>query len=108
MEAIEKKIIGKYRIEIFYDEFGDSPRNWDNLGTMICFHNRYTLGDKHDYDTDDYNGWGEMEKAIIKDNDVAIILPLYLYDHSGITIATSPFGCRWDSGVYLHIQRENP
>lgn len=27
-----------------------------------------------------------------------IILPLYLYDHSGITISTSPFSCPWDSG----------
>jgi len=23
---------------------------------------------------------------------------LYLYDHSGITISTSPFDCNWDSG----------
>ena len=27
-----------------------------------------------------------------------ILLPLYLYDHSGITISTSPFSCPWDSG----------
>lgn len=27
-----------------------------------------------------------------------ILLPLYLYDHSGITISTSPFNCPWDSG----------
>lgn len=27
-----------------------------------------------------------------------IILPLYLYDHSGLTMSTAPFGCRWDSG----------
>jgi len=26
------------------------------------------------------------------------ILPLYLYDHSGITMRTSPFSCQWDSG----------
>lgn len=26
------------------------------------------------------------------------ILPLYLYDHSGITMRTSPFSCPWDSG----------
>ena len=25
-------------------------------------------------------------------------MPLYLYDHSGITISTKPFGCPWDSG----------
>ena len=27
-----------------------------------------------------------------------VILPLYLYDHSGITMSCSPFSCRWDSG----------
>lgn len=26
------------------------------------------------------------------------IHPLYLYDHSGISISMTPFGCRWDSG----------
>lgn len=28
----------------------------------------------------------------------AVILPLYLYDHSGITMNTSGFSCPWDSG----------
>lgn len=27
-----------------------------------------------------------------------IALPLYLYDHSGITMSTGSFGCKWDSG----------
>lgn len=27
-----------------------------------------------------------------------IWLPVYMYDHSGQTISTSPFSCRWDSG----------
>lgn len=26
------------------------------------------------------------------------ILPLYLYDHSGISISITPFSCQWDSG----------
>jgi hypothetical protein len=25
-------------------------------------------------------------------------LPLYLYDHSGLSISTTPFSCPWDSG----------
>jgi hypothetical protein len=86
------------RLEIHYDESADTPREWDNLAKMICFHNKYNLGDKHDYNSNDYNGWDEMKKAIIAKEDVAIIKPLYLYDHSGITIATTPFSCRWDSG----------
>ena len=28
-----------------------------------------------------------------------VILPLYLFDHSGITMNTTGFNCRWDSGV---------
>jgi len=29
---------------------------------------------------------------------VAVILPLYLFDHSGMTVSTTPFSCPWDSG----------
>lgn len=96
-EAINEKRIGEYLIEIFQDDSPESPREWSNLGKMICFHKRYSLGDKHDYNHNDYSGWDEMEKAIVKENNVAVILPLYLYDHSGITISTTPFGCNWDS-----------
>jgi len=86
------------RLKVVHDSSADSPRSWDNLGKMICFHNRYDLGDKHNYNADDYSGWEEMKKAIIKEENPAVILPLYLYDHSGISISTSPFSCRWDSG----------
>lgn len=87
------------KLRVVQDSFGDSPREWDNLGTMVCFHNRYDLGDKHSYDADDYSGWEEMEKAIRKEEGRGtIVLPLYLYDHSGVTMRTSPFNCRWDSG----------
>lgn len=89
----------KYRIEIHTDENPESPRNWENLGKMVCFHKRYDLGDKHDYDHNYYDGWEAMEKDIIKKENVAVILPLYLYDHSGITISTSSFNDRWDSGM---------
>ncbi len=93
-----EKRIGNYKIEVIQDENSNSPIEDDNLGTMICFHRRYNLGDKHNYKHEDYNGWDKMEDAIIKQEKVGVILPLYLYDHSGITISTSPFGDRWDSG----------
>ena len=85
-------------LEVTQDEYPNNPRHDDNLSTMICFHGRYSLGDKHTYKHQDYSGWAEMEKAIIKNEKPAIILPLYLYDHSGITISTTPFSCKWDSG----------
>jgi hypothetical protein len=106
----ETKVATGYTMEIFQDEDPANPRTeWDNLGTMVCFHGRYNLGDEHDYDSNDFDTWEELKKQIIKDEDPAVILPIYLYDHSGITISTSPFGCRWDSGqigfIYLSKQR---
>lgn len=57
---------------------------------MVCFHKRYDLGDKHDFTP-------ESIKKFVQRDDV-VSLPLYLYDHSGITMRTSPFSCPWDSG----------
>ena len=36
-------------IKVEQDEFASSPREWDNLGKMICWHSRYNLGDDHSY-----------------------------------------------------------
>jgi hypothetical protein len=95
-------------IEIYKDNYPSNPREWDNLCTMVCFHSRHNLGDEHDYNHQDYRNWEELKSAIIKDNDVAIILPLYLYDHSGITISTEPFSCPWDSGQigFIYVSKE--
>ena len=104
-----EKRIENYLIEVIQDESPESPREWDNLGTMICFHGRYNLGDKHDYRSGDYSGWDEQRKDIEKNENVCVILPLYLYDHSGITMKTSPFGCNWDSGQvgWIVVSKEN-
>lgn len=88
----------KFKLEIEQDSSPESPRTWDNLGTMVCFHRRYDLGDDNDYCSNNYDGWEEMKEDIIEKENVHTILPLYLYDHSGITISTSPFSCNWDSG----------
>jgi hypothetical protein len=98
MEHVNETRNGNYITRTYHDDSTESPRDWDNLGTMVCFHNRYDLGDKHNYNSNDYNGWDEMEKDIIKRENVGVILPLYLYDHSGITMNTTGFSCNWDSG----------
>lgn len=86
-------------IQLYRDQYPDSPRDWDNIGTMIAFHGRYNLGDDHDFNHRDYSGWDEMEDAILKRyGKDAVILPLYLYDHGGITMNTTGFHCPWDSG----------
>ena len=93
----------KFELEIEQDSSPDSPRTWDNLGTMVCFHKRYNLGDKTDYRSSDYDSWDELRQGIIENEGEVFMLPLYLYDHSGITISTRPFNCPWDSGQVGYI-----
>ncbi len=87
-----------------------NPRTeYHNFGTMVCFHNRYSLGDKTNIDRTQFNSWDEMEAYIIKKHKAVIILPLYLYDHSVLTISTTPFSCKWDSGQigFIYADRES-
>lgn len=88
-----------YTIEVSNDEDPMDPRvDWDNLGTMVCFHGRYNLGDKTDLNVDQFSGWDELEEYLVKKVGAVVILPLYLIDHSGLAMNTTGFGCPWDSG----------
>jgi hypothetical protein len=96
---IEK--VGKYTVKVVQDTDPLNPRvHWDNIGTMVCFHRRYNLGDKHNMDIDE-------AQEFIKRKDI-YSLPLFLYDHSGITMSTAPFSCSWDSGQvgFIYMDRE--
>ena len=98
VKAIEYK---GYTIKIYRDEDSMNPRtDFDNMTKMACSHPRYNLGDKEiskEYDRKNYNSFNKMFQDICLKEKPALILPLYLYDHSGITISTTPFGCQWDS-----------
>jgi hypothetical protein len=123
-----------YTIKVYQDEDSMNPRtDWDNACTMTCLHRRYNLGDKHHWDdsegflwdiahmddrlgrTADFNWDGVLKKWDSKNQylmeqakKINFILPLFLYDHGGITMSTGSFGCRWDSGQvgWLWISKE--
>lgn len=162
--SVHKETIGKYTIKIHTDDNPESPREWDNVGTMVCFHRRHNLGDKHDYkspsgffidlmrecppegliqivyaldapneflslnkiddledfakcSTDELRDYLEPEigssdrklHETIAHEYPGVVLPLYLYDHSGITMNTSGFSCPWDSGqvgwIYVSYEK---
>ena len=115
------KIYKDYTVTIEPEEYPTNPRDCDNLGTMSCSHSRYILGDEQ---IDDAIDWLQsmidmseesLERLAYKhkvpiysetildllydrmDEDY-IIMSLYLYDHSGITMSTTPFACGFDSG----------
>jgi hypothetical protein len=88
-----------YELVVEHDNNPMNPRtDWDNITTIFSFHKRYDLGDKTNYKSSDFNSWDEMKEQILLDYKVLLIKPLYMYDHSGITISTSSFSCNWDSG----------
>lgn len=103
----------KLRLVIEQDEFPEDPRLWDNIGTMLCCHRDYQLGDcntnreteeqlaeicrkygKSDEEIDEMT-FAEEVQFILNQDDVCG-LPLWLYDHSGISISTGRV-CPWDS-----------
>lgn len=91
-----------YHINIYYDDNAESPREmYDNLGTLYTAHRRYQPEKKFDdhFDIDKvFKGRiGNFRESFQKEY---IALPVYLYDHSGITVSTSPFSCPWDSGFF--------
>lgn len=116
-----------YKLKIVQDTFGCNPRKeWDNLGTMAYKHRNYELGEERisdpidwlqeklklsikkvrEYaDANDYSYYSDETKEWLESQflDKFIGFPLYLYDHSGITMSTTPFGCRWDSGQVGYI-----
>jgi hypothetical protein len=85
-------------LKIVHDRHSESPRVWDNLTQMIFIGAKKGLGDDHNYNGNDFYGWEQISERIKKDLDAAIIKPVYMYSHSGETISTKPFTCRWDSG----------
>jgi hypothetical protein len=121
---MEKEKYKGYSIEIEQDDCDESPREWDNLGKMVCFHKRYNLGDKTDLKNSMFNSWDELEDYLVKgttgkDHDemlylaekdrALVILPLYLYDHSGLRMSVGSFNDRWDSGQvgFIYATRED-
>jgi hypothetical protein len=102
-----------HRIEIKQDISPVNPREeWDNFGRMICFHKRYNLGDKHELDHEKESG--DFAKYI-KTNKKIVAFPVYMYDHSGLTISTNISDFRaidshgWDWGLlgWIYTTKEN-
>lgn len=90
-----------YNINIYYDGDPQHPRqDWDNLGTLYTRHRN--MQPEEDFDkhfeieevfaNDSCDFTDEFEKNYIAHR-------VYIYDHSGQRVSTSPFSCRWDSGL---------
>lgn len=98
MNLIELKRITHFNkvIKVYYDPNPINPRTeYDNVTTMVYWTNKYIIGDEYiEQCTKKY-----IEDEYASKNDrILAILPLNAYIHSGITISTGNFSCKFDSG----------
>lgn len=114
METLQ---LGKLKIKIQQDNFPLNPREeFENVGTIACWHQRYSLGDVQPrVSPDEYlvelmqqREWSLHRKYVPDDvepehvkayiNKHYFILPVYIYDHGCAILNTKSFSCPWDSG----------
>lgn len=130
VEAFETFEHAGLKVELHYDDAPEhqDPREYDNVGTMVCWHDRATLGDEQldrhtmtfevPCDRCNGEGWREIGRWNVdcakcggqgevdvhpvehfkRTRGARVVLPLYLYEHGGMTMRTTAFGDPWDSG----------
>lgn len=89
--------VGDYTLDLWWDQDTQNPReDGCNLGTLYAEHRNYKFGEKN------FDDW-EEDKC-----KMAVSLPVYMYEHSGIALGTTPFSCMWDSGQlgWIGVTRE--
>ena len=116
-----------YVYRIVRDEDPESPRDWDNLGKMVCFHLRRDLGDESprcspdeylsrlaceaDPKLADTLEWLE-ERGLDERYNRAVgrslernylFRELFLYEHSGMSLSSGPFEYPCDSSIFGFI-----
>lgn len=105
MDAVKTIKHNGHTIDIHIDQDALSPRANDNIAEFHCSHRLYDIGDKgFNY----FSGGECIDVANEARKQGDIVLPLYMLDHSGITISLSPFSCPWDSGQvgFVIVRRE--
>ena len=132
MDAVYQKRIGNFELVIKRDDDAPSPRDGDNVGQFWAdnMHRRYNfheegaddvlarikaaeisyLGTKADTDSWDDQDWIRYLMSVSEGRKhVYAIVPVYMYEHSGISLSCSPFSCGWDSGMigFMICDREH-
>jgi hypothetical protein len=96
---------GGRSIEVYFDDFVTNPRDeYEHPGRLLCWHRRLILGGREDqhvsrrFNPRAYDGWEELEQAVVEEFEPVAMLPVYLFEHSGVALQTTPFNDPWDSG----------
>jgi len=95
MQEAEKFKHNGFTVTIYFDPQPMDPRECDNLSTLACWHRRASLGDEQ---IEGMNAKELIKHVRDKGDKILALVPLYLYQHSGMTMNTTGFSSGWDSG----------
>lgn len=99
-------------IKIYVDYDAESPREWDNIGTIYSRHRDYNP-DKHRLDElwEQFYWWENNENKELEDylNKFYYWLPIGCYEHGGITVWAGNPRNDWDSGTFgvIAVRKED-
>lgn len=97
MELYKKVNYKNFVINIYYDNDAEPIRDFcDYTSVFYNNHRRYSLGGE-ERPINDIIKDGKLSEEFTKNN---LYVPVYLYEHGGCTVSTSPFNDPWDSGLF--------
>ena len=94
-------------VRVVFDEDPANPRKeYDDLTIIAHWHRRYLLGDIQIAPCTKEELIAEYED---RGDPILAIRPLYLYDHSVLSVSVGSFSCSYDSGQvgWVYITRSN-
>ncbi len=88
-----------YKLSIAIDYNPIDPREWDNYTKIYCEHKSYTFPQEISIDNEYCNSWDDVIDEIQnQEKDIILIKPIYMLDHSGISVDLRDYNDKWDSG----------
>ena len=89
IEYLKRNFAKEIEVRVEFDPDPINPRLFSsNLGKMVCIHKEYILGDVHNLEACFFK-WETLESYLRKEENACIILPLFLFDRSGLSISTN-------------------
>lgn len=87
-------------VEVVHDDVTDAIKDLEQVTKWsLCFVRKYKGLDINNFNVDDPVGSSEFNEELDQiEAEGGLVVPIYMLDHSGVSVSLTPFGDKWDSG----------